>query len=291
MRLAQQGFRQVQAGVGGEEDAGARAFLSQAHGMLPADGASGPGYMFYTPPSQKNDARMYSKALGDSAAFYYTNGLRQPGAIQAATAGAMSDAERKKLAGAVVNVVGGSALLATGPAIAATVPGLVTSTVTACTINPTACTSAAGIGGIVSGSMDMAGQLFLTGNIRPGQTAMATVSGAIFTPLGMNAGAYGNAVLGSVNSIANAQFQNILYGDTNSLFGAAIIGYGFGSFGANVGSLTQKSATSIFPIHVNSRVPALLQKPSTTAPLIGVGVGNAAQGFGSPVTPFQNQKK
>ncbi len=227
MRLAQQGFRQVQAGVGGEEDAGARAFLSQAHGMLPADGASGPGYMFYTPPSQKNDATMYGKTLGDSAAFYYTNGLKQPGAIQAATTGAMSDAERSRLAGAVVNVVGGAALLATGPAIATTVPGLVTSTATACTINPAACTSAAGIGGIVSGSMDMVGQIFLTGSIRPGQTAMATVSGAILTPIGMNAGAYGNAVLGSVNAIANAQFQNILYGDTNSLLGAATVGYGF----------------------------------------------------------------
>lgn len=104
-----------------------------------------------------------------------------------------------------------------------------------CSINPTTCTAAGGIGGVVSSVADMVGQVLVTGGIRPGQTAMATVSGAILKPVGMNTGAYGNAVLGSVYSILNAQFQNMLYGDSNSLVGAATVGSLFGASGAKSG--------------------------------------------------------
>ncbi|MGT2452093.1 hemagglutinin repeat-containing protein [Cupriavidus basilensis] len=182
MRLAQQGFRQVQAGVGGQEDTAAREFLRQGRGLLPADGTNETGYMFHATAAQKNDSTMYGKTLGDSAAFYHINALKQPGQYQAAAAGAAGDAQRTRVAGAVVSAVGAAAVLAVGPAVAAAAPGLIEGTVTNCSINPTTCTAAGGIGGIVSGVADMVGQVLVTGGIRPGQTAMAAVSGAILTP-------------------------------------------------------------------------------------------------------------
>lgn len=52
-----------------------------------------------------------------------------------------------------------------------------------CSTNPTTCTAAGGIGGVVSSVADMVGQVLVTGGIRPGQTTMATVSGAILKPV------------------------------------------------------------------------------------------------------------
>ncbi|MGT2452094.1 hypothetical protein ACU4GI_01665 [Cupriavidus basilensis] len=107
----------------------------------------------------------------------------------------------------------------------------------------------------------------------------------------MSTGAYGNAVLGSVNSMANAQFQNMLYGDTNSLVGAATVGSIFGASGAKSGEYIKGRAARLFPAYVNSGVPALLQKANPSAPLIGIGFGNAAQGAGSSIPPPQKQNR
>ncbi|MFD1554498.1 hypothetical protein ACFSHT_02500 [Paraburkholderia silviterrae] len=72
--LTAQANRQVQDGSPGAWNANASAFLDQAHGMLPADGNSGPGYMFYATPDQKANANMYGS--------YYPNGIgpNQPSA-------------------------------------------------------------------------------------------------------------------------------------------------------------------------------------------------------------------
>ncbi len=51
--LTAQANRQVQNGSPGAWDQNASVFLNQAHGMLPADGNSGPGYMFYAPPTKR----------------------------------------------------------------------------------------------------------------------------------------------------------------------------------------------------------------------------------------------
>jgi filamentous hemagglutinin len=51
---------QVQSGSAGEWNQRAHEFLKQAHGMMPADGESGPGYMFYATPEQKADPSMYA---------------------------------------------------------------------------------------------------------------------------------------------------------------------------------------------------------------------------------------
>ncbi|WP_198386381.1 hemagglutinin repeat-containing protein, partial [Burkholderia ubonensis] len=65
--LTAQANRQVQNGSPGAWDQNASTFLRQAHGLLPADGSSGPGYMFYATPEQKANVNMYAK--------YYPNGV------------------------------------------------------------------------------------------------------------------------------------------------------------------------------------------------------------------------
>ncbi|WP_338910949.1 hypothetical protein [Mycetohabitans rhizoxinica] len=51
---------QIQNGSPGEWNQRAHEFLRQAHGMMPAEGDSGPGYMFYATPAQKADPSMYA---------------------------------------------------------------------------------------------------------------------------------------------------------------------------------------------------------------------------------------
>jgi hypothetical protein len=88
-RLAQQAYRQVQAGAGGTWDADASAFLGQAHGMLAADPncpTCGPGYMFYATPDQKANPNMYAEQLAQTSEFYAKNGLTLPTSQQIADA-------------------------------------------------------------------------------------------------------------------------------------------------------------------------------------------------------------
>lgn len=82
--LAQQAYRQVQNGAAGTWDGDANAFLKQAHGMLPADGNSGPGYLFQATADQKANTGMYSNYLPQTADFYQKNGLALPTAQQVA---------------------------------------------------------------------------------------------------------------------------------------------------------------------------------------------------------------
>ncbi|MBK4737693.1 hypothetical protein [Noviherbaspirillum pedocola] len=83
-RLAQQASRQVQFGVPGDEDGQARAFLGQAHALLPPDSnclECGPGYMFYATPTQRANTAMYAtQVTSDLKAleFYGKNGITEP---------------------------------------------------------------------------------------------------------------------------------------------------------------------------------------------------------------------
>ncbi|WP_208452834.1 hypothetical protein, partial [Burkholderia gladioli] len=63
--LTAQANRQVQNGSPGAWDQNVSVFLNQAHGMLPADGNSGPGYMFYAPPRPKGEREHVWKLLSE----------------------------------------------------------------------------------------------------------------------------------------------------------------------------------------------------------------------------------
>jgi filamentous hemagglutinin family protein len=148
-RLAQQAFRQVQFGTEGTEDAQARAFLSQAHGMLPADPACppcGPGYMFYGTPEQKGNAGMYAGTLTQTSGFYQANGLTQPTLQQIVNAVASDSAQRNAVAQRTVLAAMAAGTLALAPAlsgVAAEAAAFAKNPVGYCLGNPAACTVAA----------------------------------------------------------------------------------------------------------------------------------------------------
>lgn len=289
-QLSQQAFRQVQNGVQGQWDQTASDFLSQAHGLLAADPSCpscGPGYMFQATAAQKANPDMYSDFLPqDRKSWFYTqNGLSQPTAQQLAAGNASDAGKRQQMANETLDAAAAAAGLVLAPAAA----GLASVTAQFCTAFPGACAAAAGIGGAISGTADAIGQKFLNGTVRPGEVAFATVNGAVTTPFGMNTGLMGNMLIGGLSSAANAEFQNLLYGDTNSIGGASLIGGGFGAAGWGAGATTQTSASGMFPRYVPSKVPALLQTPNLTAPLIGVLGGSVTQGGGSLVPSISTQ--
>jgi len=95
-------------------DQSASAFLSQAHGMLPADGNSGPGYMFYATPDQKANPNMYAGCYPKGA------GLNKPAAADIAGSANYDAASRDALA----KQTWGAAAAAGGLALAGPVAAL-----------------------------------------------------------------------------------------------------------------------------------------------------------------------
>ncbi|WP_390623059.1 hypothetical protein ACEQUB_p00783 (plasmid) [Ralstonia syzygii] len=143
-RLAQQGFRQVQSGVGGAWDQVASDFLSQAHGLLapdPSCPSCGPGYMFRATATQKANADMYSNFLPQDRInnFYARNGLSQPTSKEVRQA-ANDDAK-------VRDTLGNMTVGAAGAALALTVPPALSW----CLSNPVACNRIAITGGEIAG--------------------------------------------------------------------------------------------------------------------------------------------
>jgi filamentous hemagglutinin len=288
--LAQQAFRQVQNGVPGQWDQAASDFLSQAHGLLAADPSCpscGPGYMFQATAAQKANPDMYSDFLPQDRKswFYAQNGISQPTPQQLAVGNASDASKRQQMANQTLDAAAAAGGIVLAPAAA----GLVTTTAQFCTAFPGTCAAAAGIGGAVSGVADAIGQKFLNGTVRPGEVAFAILNGAVTTPFGMNTGIMGNAIIGGLLSSGNSEFQNLLYGDSNSAGGAFLIGGGFGAAGGFAGVKTQNAVSGLFPRYAPSNVPVLLQTPNLTAPLIGVSGGSVVQGGGSLVPSISTQ--
>jgi filamentous hemagglutinin len=148
-RLAQQAFRQVQFGAEGAEDAQARAFLGQAHGMLTADPgcpSCGPGYMFYATPEQRANAGMYAGTLPQTAEFYQSNKLTQPTLEQIVTAATTDSAQRNRIAQQTVLAAVAAGTLALAPSlsgVATEAAAFARNPVGYCLGNPAACTVAA----------------------------------------------------------------------------------------------------------------------------------------------------
>jgi filamentous hemagglutinin len=104
---------QVQNGAPGEWSQRAYKFLEQAHGMLPADGESGLGYMFYATPAQKADPSMY--------AGHYPSGLglnaSSPEVINASVN--RDAASREVIAKQTLGAASGAAAISEGGPVAA----------------------------------------------------------------------------------------------------------------------------------------------------------------------------
>ncbi|WP_307251252.1 hemagglutinin repeat-containing protein [Paraburkholderia graminis] len=271
--LTAQANRQVQSGSAGAWNQSANAFLDQAHGMLPADGNSGPGYMFYATPDQKANSQMY--------AGYYPNGAgpNQPTSQQIKDSVNREQANRNLVGGGVIAAATGGALVAGGP-VAAAVGSL----------------GYAAIGAVTGGGMDAAGQFAQSGAIRPAEAAFAAATGAIAGPVGANVGFFNNMLLGATVSGINTAFNNAFYGESNSLLYSSSLGGLAGAGGYFVGAVTTAGLANAMKPYVyenfNSGVPALLQ-PRTVNPipgLSGAATGGIAAGMSSFVPGKQAPK-
>lgn len=165
-QLAQQAYRQVQDGAAGTWDTDASNFLKQAHGMLPADGNSGPGYMFQATAAQKADANMYANQLPQTAGFYEKNGIKIPTAQQAADATKRGNDIRDTATKATM----GAAALAAGTSLPP-ILGL-------CLSNPVACNQLAIAGGEIAAGDALGPAGLAIGSVAAGKTGLKSMQSA-----------------------------------------------------------------------------------------------------------------
>ncbi|WP_186020478.1 hemagglutinin repeat-containing protein [Burkholderia gladioli] len=271
--LTAQANRQVQNGSPGAWDQNASVFLNQAHGMLPADGNSGPGYMFYAPPDQKANVNMYGN--------YYPNGIgpNRPSTQQVQNSANHDEASRNLMGGAVIAAATGGALVVGGP-IAAAAGGLGYAT----------------IGAVTGSGMDAAGQYAQSGAIRPAEAVFAGATGAISGPIGANVGFVNNILVGVAGGVANTAFNNAYYGESNSLSYTGAVGAIGAVGGYFVGMATTVGLSQILKPFVyknyNPAIPAILQ-PKVANPVPGLAgalSGGVAAGTSSFVPGKQTPK-
>ncbi|WP_219845687.1 hypothetical protein [Burkholderia multivorans] len=158
--------------------------------MLPADGNSGPGYMFYATPDQKANVNMYGN--------YYPNGIgpNRPSTQQVQSSANQDQADRNLMGGGVIAAATGGALVVGGPIIAAA-GGL----------------GYAAIGGMTGGGMDAAGEYAQSGTVRPAESVFAGATGAVSGQIGANVGFVNNILLGVAGGVVNTAFNNAYCGE------------------------------------------------------------------------------
>ncbi len=271
--LTAQANRQVQNGSLGAWDQNASVFLNQAHGMLPADGNSGPGYMFYATPDQKANVNIYGN--------YYPNGIgpNRPSTQQVQNSANHDEASRNLMGGAVIAAATGGALVVGGP-IAAAAGGLGYAT----------------IGAVTGSGMDVAGQYAQSGTIRPAEAVFVGATGAVSGPIGANVGFVNNILVGVAGGVANTAFNNTYYGESNSLSYASAVGAIGAVGGYFVGMATTVGLSQILKPFLyknyNSAIPAILQ-PKVANPVPGLAgalSGGVAAGTSSFVPGKQTPK-
>ncbi|WP_175950735.1 hemagglutinin repeat-containing protein [Burkholderia sp. BCC0405] len=137
--LTAQANRQVQNGSPGAWDQNANAFLNQAHGLLPADGSSGPGYMFYATPDQKANVAMYAN--------YYPNGvgMNVPSAQAVASSANRDKAQQEKYSTLTSSAAAVAALVTGGVALFPDAAAAIGAAIKACAANPILCGNQAAI--------------------------------------------------------------------------------------------------------------------------------------------------
>ncbi|WP_323072104.1 hypothetical protein [Mycetohabitans endofungorum] len=164
--LITQANLQVQNGSPGEWNQRAHAFLRQVHGMLPADGDSGPGYMFYAMPEQKADPGIY---VG-----YYPDGMELNASSPEAINASMNRdaASREVIAKQTLGAAAGAAAIAVGGPIA-TLPGVpIFSSKGA--LGSAMWASSVGTG-IISGGINAGSQYLQNGTVNPVDVATSLV--------------------------------------------------------------------------------------------------------------------
>jgi hypothetical protein len=237
--LTAQAHRQVQNGAPGAWDANASAFLTQTHGMLPAEGNSGPGYMFYATPEQKANPNMYAGYYADGV------GVMQPSADEIAKSVNRESAYRDAYTKGTWGAAGGAATVAiAGPA--AVIPGAPIFS-TGGALGSSTWASPVGTGAI-SATINAGDQYIQNGAVNPIALAGAFATGAaglyggLLWNIGVNAA--GGATTTALNNVLLQKNDSVLFGGlaagTTSAFG-----YGIGkSMGTAIDSASRPTINS-----------------------------------------------
>ncbi|WP_152608066.1 hemagglutinin repeat-containing protein [Burkholderia sp. A9] len=289
--LTTQANLQVQNGSSGTWNQHANDFLSQAHGMLPADGSSGPGYMFYATPEQKANVEMYAK--------YYPGGVgtNVPSGSAIASSTSREQAYRDAYAKGTIGAAAGAAGIVVGGPIAALPGAPIFSTGGA--LGSGALASPVGTGTISAGIN--AGSQY----VQNGKINLIDVTGAFGTGA---AGSYGGLLWNvSVNTIGGATttaLNNILQGKNDSVIGSAVSSGVLSSLGYGLGRLGESGVNSVLKPTINmpnwtsagswSGSGWNLFRPNSVGAIGGTvmgGMGQEAAGAMIPSTNIGSQKK
>ena len=225
--LTMQANLQVQSGTPGSWNQRASDFLRQAHGMLPADGNSGPGYMFFATPEQKANVEMYAK--------HYANGtgMNVPGGQAIKDSMSREQAYRDAYAKGTIGAAAGAATIAIGGPLVA-LPGTPIFS-TGGMLGSSAAASANGTG-VISAAINAGSQYVQNGDINPVDVAGAYVTGVA----GASGGLLRNMLANAIGGATTTGINNYLRGEENNVAGAALIsgalsglGYGAGKFAEN----------------------------------------------------------
>ena len=224
--LTMQANLQVQNGSAGTWNQRASDFLAQAHGMLPADGANGPGYMFYATPEQKANVEIYAEHYPNRA------GINIPGRQSIMDSANRDQAGRDELARRTIGAAQWAAAIAMGGPIAALrgIPIFSTNG----KLGSATLASANGTGAI-SAAVTAGAQYAQNGSVNPAEVAAAYAVGAA----GASGGLIRNVALNAVGAAATTSANNYLYDDDKSILESAIWSGLLSSLGYTSGKLTQ----------------------------------------------------
>jgi hypothetical protein len=123
--------------------------------------------------------------------------------------------------------------------------------------------TASGIGATAGAGFDAMGQAIGGQPYRPGQTVVSALTGAAAGPLATESVIW-NALLGGTVNTSNTAASNVLYGDSNSLYGAFAVGAIAASAGTGLGKVTENRLSTVLPKYIGASpiipgVPLLLQ--------------------------------
>ncbi|WP_153100243.1 hypothetical protein [Paraburkholderia hayleyella] len=237
--LTTQANLQVQNGSPGTWNERASAFLGQAHGMLAADGKSGPGYMFYATPEQKANVDMYAK--------YYAGGTgaNRPSQSQIGASVSREQAYRDAFRTGTLVAAGGAATVATGGVIAALPGAPIFSSGGA--LGTGALASPVGTGAISAG-INAGAQYYQNGTVNPIDVAIAAISGG--------AGAYGglgwNVFVNGVGGATGTAINNAVYGRNDSIIGSGITSGALSAIGYTTGKAAESWINSSLRPTINN---------------------------------------
>ncbi|CAN7236396.1 hemagglutinin repeat-containing protein [Trinickia sp. LjRoot230] len=230
----------LQNGSPGQWNERAAAFLRQERGMLPADGNSGPGYIFYATPEQKANTDMYAK--------YYPSGvgMNAPTADDIANSASREQMYRDAYAKGTWGAAAGAATIAFAAPVAM-IPGAPLLSTNGA-LGSSAWASPVGAG-TVSATTNAVTQYLRSGSINWVDVAGSFgtgYAGSVYAGLARNVGIniLGGATTTALNNILQGKSDSVVLGGAASGVGS-IFGYGIGkSVEAGVGSLMRPTMNS-----------------------------------------------